>query len=375
MKLSEVRAKEFLAKKRRQIAKDIQRQGGAKAVFSKFETTPSDEQLETFLVEANYGSCEQAPFALLGDETGIEILVDSLSYAAESFSEEYAKGSLLEIDPDGDESERARFLSENFIGISCKYLEMVRIKASVVVERKIAKIFDADFFKRNWKLPGHNSDELTGLDFELRYFGKEPANPEDQWDSTPLTHRKDVIHSIEATIGLKSTLAALNLIPDDRADHSVVGHDRRLKTGKIVWVTPHQRKNPHGRKHDADPFAEDSYIVYFAYDHTGQLRYVGEGRPDRPCHVNSGCSHNPKLNEHFYRQGPMKIRLVHSDLSKDYAKAIESYYIRKFSSSLWNVAENEYAEMTARSWEEHRLDLPTLPVLEAEAELISLRSG
>jgi hypothetical protein len=61
----------------------------------------------------------------------------------------------------------------------------------------------------------------------------------------------------------------------------------------------------------------------------------------------------------------MRIRLLHKGLTKDYAKAIELHYIRQFKGQLWNIAENESAEnQRSGTWLKHKLDLPTLPVID-----------
>ena len=168
-------------------------------------------------------------------------------------------------------------------------------------------------------------------------------------------------------MGLPNTLEHLEyLFSISREDHGVVGHERLLSNGKVVVVRPHTRKNPLRKTGSGDPEKEDNYIVYLVYDADQRLRYVGEGRPDRPNHVNSGASHNPKINEHFYTRGPMRIRLLHEGLTKDYAKAIEFHYIKQFGSELWNQADNEHPGRYENPdhWEKYRVDLPTVEVLD-----------
>ena len=72
------------------------------------------------------------------------------------------------------------------------------------------------------------------------------------------------------------------------------------------------------------------------------LRYIGEGTTVRPAHINSGCSHNYKLNEHHFKRGPMRVELVAQHLSKDEALAIERLLIRGHrTSDLWNIKDYE----------------------------------
>lgn len=86
----------------------------------------------------------------------------------------------------------------------------------------------------------------------------------------------------------------------------------------------------------------NNYIIYCAFDINGTLRYIGEGRPDRPDHINSGASHNRKLNEHFFKHGPMSITLLATDLTKHEAKTTEYALIQEFGETLWNKADNQH---------------------------------
>jgi hypothetical protein len=182
--------------------------------------------------------------------------------------------------------------------------------------------------------------------------------------------RKDKAISLGLWIGLPSTLDELYRISiSERKEHGVIGHERHCSSGKLVWVNPHNRRNPLISKKDFVDTREDNYIVYLVYDTDGYIRYVGEGRPNRPNHVNSGASHNAKINEHFYNRGPMKIRLLYEELTKDYAKAIELYYIRKFKDQLWNIADNEIAENSRLdTWIKYKLDIPPLKVIDEHTD-------
>ena len=72
------------------------------------------------------------------------------------------------------------------------------------------------------------------------------------------------------------------------------------------------------------------------------MRYFGEGLIGRPAHVNSGVSHNYKLNEHFFRVGPMRVEVFARGLSKDEALAVERLCIRGHNgSALWNIKDYE----------------------------------
>ena len=133
------------------------------------------------------------------------------------------------------------------------------------------------------------------------------------------------------------------LSKEERERHQVGTFDRRTPSGGSTKVRAHQRQNPR-RLHDrVENFDEVAHVVYRAFDANGILRYVGEGRGTRPEHVNSGTSHNFKLNEHFFLHGPMKIEVVARGLSKDEGLSIERLLIRRHRDrgELWNIKDNE----------------------------------
>ena len=87
-----------------------------------------------------------------------------------------------------------------------------------------------------------------------------------------------------------------------------------------------------------------SYIVYTAKDKEDVLRYVGEGKADRYLHVNSGTSHNFKINEHYFLKGEMDVEVVRAQLPKPRALAIEKFLISRHRKMLWNIRDNPNAK-------------------------------
>ena len=84
------------------------------------------------------------------------------------------------------------------------------------------------------------------------------------------------------------------------------------------------------------------HVVYSVTDHVGDVRYIGEGKQERPKHVNSGASHNWKINEHYFTKGEMTVAILHDGLTKSEALAIEQMLIKKSSGTgLWNVRDYE----------------------------------
>lgn len=125
----------------------------------------------------------------------------------------------------------------------------------------------------------------------------------------------------------------------DREHHSVTSHDRRLQSGQITTVRAHKRKTP--LRLVVNNSVLTDHIVYHVKDSEGRVRYYGEGKRDRWKHVNSGASHNIKINEHYFTRGPMLVELLHEGLTKSEALSIERMLIRKGADMLWNVKDYE----------------------------------
>ena len=107
-------------------------------------------------------------------------------------------------------------------------------------------------------------------------------------------------------------------------------------------VRPHERRSPGRLAARAGNLDEVGHVAFHASDLGGTLRYFGEGGVGRPAHVNSGVSHNFKLNEHFFTRGPMRVEAFVRGLSKDEALAVERLCIRGHTASaLWNVKDYE----------------------------------
>jgi hypothetical protein len=126
----------------------------------------------------------------------------------------------------------------------------------------------------------------------------------------------------------------------DRVRHNVISHDRRLQSGTVTTVRAHKRKTP--LRLVSNKRVLTDHIVYSVKDSYGQTRYYGEGKRDRWKHVNSGASHNIKINEHFFTKGQMLVELLGEGLTKSEALSIERMLIRKDSHlALWNVKDFE----------------------------------
>ena len=107
--------------------------------------------------------------------------------------------------------------------------------------------------------------------------------------------------------------------------------------GKETVIRSYTKRKPIRRSKIQDKLSD--HIVYKVYDCEDRLRYIGEGRPNRPDHVFSGASHNPKINEHFFtKEKPMRVETVASGLTKSDALAIERLLLLKHQKDdLWNT--------------------------------------
>ena len=66
---------------------------------------------------------------------------------------------------------------------------------------------------------------------------------------------------------------------------------------------------------------------------------MGDGKRERPKHVNSGASHNWKINEHYFTKGEMTVEILHDDLTKSEALAIEQMLIKKALELVYGMSE------------------------------------
>ena len=376
MSLVDDRQRVFLETKRRKISKLIRKQGGTKKIFEKFAATPSDNGFRDFLVDVNYGPCKDLPLLHLGEAVGFEILGDAFKHGFRDLTANVEADGLSQFNFE-KESEYSEFVTKKFIARGNVYTETVLFIVHTFVEKRILPLLDHELLERAVESP-NNTDQDSGIALKYVYDGLARPDSIPSMDSkSPFILRSDRALSLTQWIALPSTFEELDRLKETaEKHHGVSGHQRTIKSGNVIWVTPHERRNPKGAVSTMLDMNADSYIVYFAYDSNGLLRYVGEGTMDRPRHVNSGASHNSKLNEHYFLAGPMKIRLVHEGLSKDYAKAIESFYIKKFGEQLWNVAENVSGSSSRfeTDWLQYKLDMKTLLVVDLEDPSIALES-
>ena len=75
------------------------------------------------------------------------------------------------------------------------------------------------------------------------------------------------------------------------------------------------------------PFKPLGYYVYIA-SIDGEIFYIGSGKGDRYSHVNSGISHNYKINlHHFTAEQKLSIAIYREGMSKDESRELETNLI------------------------------------------------
>ena len=189
----------------------------------------------------------------------------------------------------------------------------------------------------------HNECGHTGLSFDGMFEGDSCARLKipNLFDSG----RLEYISTFEF---LFSTVDKLLPLLPNRNRHKVIPHQRQMKSGKIADVRGHNRKSPLRLVINNNSLTD--HIVYQAMDTEGKLRYIGEGKLDRWKHVNSGASHNVKINEHFFTKGPMDVEIIYEGLTKPEALSIERLLLAKYAGKgLWNSKDYEpFADADAR---------------------------
>ena len=172
-------------------------------------------------------------------------------------------------------------------------------------------------------------------------------NPEKSWTTTGFmnwtpneAYSTGPLEYVSPFLFYFGTLEELAPQIPNRDELDVSGHFRRLQSGRVVPVRSHRKRKPIRSKAIVDEIT--NHIVYQVFDKDGILKYIGEGKPDRYLHVNSGVSHNKKINEHYFLHGEMNVEKIATDLSKSEALALERLLLNQMSGSdLWNIKDYE----------------------------------
>lgn len=331
--------------------------GGADVVFQSFNPKPTSQQFSEMCVAAKYGP-KDTLFAA-GSEFALGHIINEMNRSIADFHGEAVQGWDTVDVPDGISVHVPSSLQSTFE--SGEYSlddEQFYVKPSVAphcwgnillvfvfnksLMPHLTSFTPNDFqFDADSGLYVENPSRLIGLRIftdtllPLEYFPVSPGHGLKPHELKSNEHFTQYI----IQVGLVEDFDTLDA---DAAKHGVKTHERHLASGKVVPVKGHERRNPTYRMSRKANLDEVSHVVYQAYDLAGKLRYIGEGREARPNHVNSGASHNFKLNEHFFLKGPMRVDVIATGLSKSESLAIEYLMIKKHAGSdLWNTKDNE----------------------------------
>jgi hypothetical protein len=341
MSLKEKYLQKKLDKTKKLAMKVLGCSDGIETIFSIFNNKPTPDQFVNMVCVSKYGPGEP------------------LSEGGESFALEYIIHEFNEVIKD-TKNKPVTILNEDGQGmglISSQSERWANLLFTFYLDEKFVGYMtelDKNDFHELDKYPSVFIDSESGSlalqigcvpSIPVSDLYKEPCFHQlgigDQWKPT---FYPDKLKNNDKFFWYQVRVSTLDRILEeiDRQKHGVKSHERHIKSGKVVIVASHERRNPiitKGRKQNSE---EVDYIVYRVKDADGTIRYYGEGREGRPGHVNSGVSHNFKINEHFFTKGPMEVEILSDGLSKQEALVIEKFLIKAHSgSALWNIKDYE----------------------------------
>jgi hypothetical protein len=317
--------------------------------FRDFLHKPSAEQAVEMMLAARSGPGD--PLSCGGDLFTLEYVLDELDLAVATGKERQLEGKAVLMDPDGHTVRICTSQSESWANL----VFVFDVDESIYSHWTRMGLADFDVVMREDGVISHAVEkESRAFGFTLSYEPMVPVGEipkrldenairggtrfEPHFNPWP-TKANDKCTIYWVTVGPLDRL----LSETERHRHDVIGFERKLASGGTTSVRPHERRNPRRLASRRENLDEVAHVVYRAYDADGVLRYVGEGRSERPEHVNSGTSHNFKLNEHFFRRGPMRVEIVARGLSKDEGLTVERLLIRghRGPGELWNIKDYE----------------------------------
>ena len=312
--------------------------------FGAFTHLPTDDQIVAMFLVGRFGPGD--PLSAGGDSFALEYLLDELWSNFRDVDKVLLGGTGKYLDPDGTVMRVVSSQDElwgNLLFVLDVDIDLARHWANLKVEDFEAMLTpdgSIDYMvERESRAFGLSigCDTLVPVRDAIAQWG-DPLAFSPVFEANPFK-ANDKLTVYQVTVGPLDRLLTL----EERAVHRVLGFERRLASGVKVSVRPHTRRNPRALRDRGTNLDEIAFCVYRAFDLDGRVRYYGEGTADRPGHVNSGASHNYKLNEHFFRRGPMRVEVFARGLSKDEARSVERLCIRGHAGphDLWNVKEYE----------------------------------
>lgn len=316
--------------------------------FGAFTHRPTAEQAVEMTVVGRFGGDDPLSQASVGFV--LEYVLDELDQSVTTGKERQLEGKLVSMDPDGHTVRICSSQSEGWANL----VFVFDLDENVFRHWTRMEASDFDVIWQDGLISHVVEKESRAFGFTLTADVMVPvaevaARIDEKSLSGPLRFEPRFVPSATKAND-KCTIYWLTAGPMDRLlpeairpTHDVSTFDRHLPSGAVTSVRPHERRNPRRLAVRAENLDEVAHVVYRAFDADDVLRYVGEGRNGRPEHVNSGTSHNFKLNEHFFKRGPMRVEIVARGLSKDEGLTIERLMIRghRGPDDLWNIKDYE----------------------------------
>ncbi|MEB3310968.1 MAG: hypothetical protein VKJ02_12105 [Snowella sp.] len=317
----------------RRVSELIELSGGIDIIFKKFKHRPSKESLIKMFISGEFGVDNPLLFG------GIEF---ALEYAFDEFN-----GLVSFIKNNWRENLDSNIFDHDKwdIFFHAQNEPWANLLFSVIIDKTftpfVSNLKRKEFIRFTDKEEELIHEQTRSIVFDLKLMDI-------------LSINDDFIHNLGSEVKFRQNGCSSSYVywygiwisspelyeEQERDKHTVKSHKRHLASGKVINVRSHERRN---RLLEAKVPWDDfnDYIVYQAYDINGILRYIGEGRPDRYLHINSGVSHNYKINEHYFVHGKMDVKIVKEGLSKPEALAIEKFLIGRYSKGqLWNIKDN-----------------------------------
>jgi hypothetical protein len=343
-----------IEKKRKAALRFLNTQGGIDNYFHYVENRPTTEQFLDMATVAFYGPVLQDsniydPIGAGGKEFFVEYFLDALVRVKNNYNKGLRINSISLTEEGVSEALLLTTQSEYWLNMGVMFVFDLNIIEHV--DKLNPSDFDCVdnyyFVERDTQAVALRvlvTRSQVGVHKLFSWFGEEKGwdiaqNLKPEWLTSPFKRE-----------GFATEYIVLFTTPDrvdkfeeyERQKHNVKSHERHLKSGKVVDIRAHIRTNPLKTLKSALNTEEVDYIVYRVNDADGILRYYGEGKESRPMHVNSGVSHNFKINEHFFLQGKMEVEVIKQHLSKQEALFIEKMFIRNHTASkLWNIKDYE----------------------------------
>lgn len=354
MSVKEQVLRKKIEKKRKAALQFLNAQGGIDNYFHYVENKPTAEQFIDMATVAFYGPVLgdrniYDPIGAGGNEFFIEYFLDALNRVKKNYKKGSSMNGISFTEEGVSEALLLTTQSEYWLNMGVMFVFDLNL-----IEH-VDKLKPGDFYSvDNYHYVEKDTNAValkvlvTRPQVEVNklfsWFGEEKGwNVEQElkpeWLASPL--KRD---------GYATEYIVLFTTPDridkfeeyERQKHDVRAHERHLKSGKVVDIRSHIRTNPLKTLKAALNTEEVDYIVYRVKDVADIVRYYGEGKESRPMHVNSGVSHNYKINEHYFLKGKMTVDIIKQHLSKQEALFIEKMFIRNHTSSeLWNIKDYE----------------------------------